>query len=61
MKWILKIAVILFVGSLPAQTPVAIPETLDLPTALSYALENNFAIRQAERVTVLPQSSHPVP
>jgi outer membrane protein TolC len=49
MKWILKIAVILFVGSLPAQTPVAIPETLDLPTALSYALENNFAIRQAQQ------------
>lgn len=32
-----------------AQTPVAIPATLDLQTALNYALENNFSIRQAQQ------------
>ena len=37
--------VLLLASPLSAQTPVAIPDTLDLPTALSYALENNFAIR----------------
>lgn len=31
--------------SLPAVPPI--PDNLDLPTALSYALENNFSIRQA--------------
>jgi outer membrane protein len=29
--------------------PVAIPDTLDMPTVLAYALENNFAIRQAQQ------------
>ena len=28
---------------------VPIPDTLDLPTALAYALENNFSIRQAQQ------------
>ena len=49
MKWTLKIASLLFGVSLSAQTPVAVPDTLDLSTALSYALENNFAIRQAQQ------------
>ena len=49
MKWFWKLTTVLFALSLSAQTPVAIPDTLDLPTALSYALENNFAIRQAQQ------------
>ena len=36
---------------LPAAPAVAVPDLLDLPTALRFALENNFAIRQArERI-----------
>ncbi len=36
---------------LPAAEPVPVPETLDLPTAIRFAVENNFAIRQArERI-----------
>jgi outer membrane protein TolC len=31
------------------RVPVAIPGTLDLPTVLSYALENNFSILQAQQ------------
>ena len=38
-------------AALPAAEPVAVPETLDLPTAIRFAVENNFSIRQArERI-----------
>ena len=49
MKILTKIWFLFLVISLSAQTPVAVPDSLDLPTALSYALENNFAIRQAQQ------------
>jgi outer membrane protein len=32
----------------PAAEPPAVPDTLDLETAIKYALEHNFAIRQAQ-------------
>ena len=31
----------------PAAAPTPVPDTLDLPTAIGFALEHNFAIRQA--------------
>jgi len=38
-------------AALPAAEPVPVPETLDLPTAIRFAVENNFSIRQArERI-----------
>lgn len=38
-------------GVQAATAPAAVPDKLDLPTAVAFALENNFAIRQArERV-----------
>ncbi|MBL9206560.1 MAG: TolC family protein [Opitutaceae bacterium] len=46
-------AVLLLAGRLTAQPaqPQAVPDTLDLKTAVAYALENNFSIRQArERI-----------
>ena len=49
MKHLISLSSFLLLGSLSAQTPVAIPDTLDLPTAISYALDNNFAIRQAQQ------------
>ena len=38
-------------GSVIGQSgiPVTIPDTLDLPTVLAYALENNFTILQAKQ------------
>jgi outer membrane protein TolC len=54
MKTLRSITALLFATSLvPAQpAPMqGIPETLDLPTALRFAVENNFSIRQArERI-----------
>lgn len=49
MKWFTILCILVSSTSLQGQTPVAVPDTLDLPTALSYALENNFAIRQAQQ------------
>ena len=37
--------------ALRAAEPLAVPESLDLPTAIRFALDNSFAIRQArERI-----------
>ncbi|MDO8542782.1 MAG: TolC family protein [Opitutaceae bacterium] len=43
-------ALVLAVASVAAETalPPPVPDTLDLKTAISFALENNFAIRQAK-------------
>ena len=48
--WALASAVLL---AAPA-APETVPDTLDLPTAIGFALEHNFAIRQArERIRQL--------
>lgn len=49
MKRVLVTLLFSLVSLLQGQTPVAIPDELDLPGALTYALENNFAIRQAQQ------------
>lgn len=46
-------ALALSFGSVQGQpvAPIPVPDTLDLPTAIAFALENNFSIRQArERI-----------
>ena len=63
----LLLAPLLLGAALPAAEPVAVPETLDLPTAIRFAVENNFSIRQArERIrqqdgVVLEVSSREIP
>src|SRR6188474_2667685 len=50
MALLLSVAAPLF-GAPASNPPPPEPETLDLKTAIGYALENNFAIRQArERI-----------
>ncbi len=54
-------------GAAPAAAPVPVPDQLDLKTAIGFALENNFAIRQArERIrqqegVVVEVSSRQIP
>lgn len=54
-------------AALPAAETVPVPETLDLPTAIRFAVENNFAVRQArERIrqqdgVVLEVSAREIP
>jgi outer membrane protein TolC len=54
MKTLRPLTALLFATSLVSAQPVpmqGIPETLDLPTALRFAVDNNFSIRQArERI-----------
>ena len=54
MKTLRSITALLFGTALVSAQPApmqGIPETLDLPTALRFAVENNFSIRQArERI-----------
>ncbi|MFM8335899.1 MAG: TolC family protein [Opitutaceae bacterium] len=63
----LFLAPLLLGSALPAAEPVPVPETLDLPTAIRFAVENNFTIRQArERIrqqdgVVLEVSAREIP
>lgn len=51
LTWILLLTLVGAIGARAQTPPPDVPEKLDLRTAIAYAVENNFAIRQArERI-----------